>query len=275
MIKVKDLRKSYHLGGSEVHALDGVSLEIADGDFVAVMGPSGSGKSTLMQVLGLLDDADSGAYELFGRPVHGLGPDALAEERSRRIGFIFQQFNLLSRNSAAANVRLPALYHPAPPPPQKALDLLDLVGLGSRVDHRPNQLSGGQQQRVAIARALYNDPVLLFADEPTGNLDSRSTAEILKLLQGLNARGITIVMVTHEPEVAAQARRCIVMRDGKVIADKRQRPLPRPAKAKAPVGQPRACPARRGCGMRAPTWARPCAPCWPTKSAAPCPCWAS
>jgi macrolide transport system ATP-binding/permease protein len=236
MIRVRDLRKAYHLGGSAVHALDGVSLDIADGDFVAVMGPSGSGKSTLMQVLGLLDQADSGAYELFGQPVQGLGPDALAEERSRRIGFIFQQFNLLPRGSAAENVRLPALYHPDPDPPEKALELLGLVGLGSRVDHRPNQLSGGQQQRVAIARALYNDPVLLFADEPTGNLDSRSTAEILKLLQGLNARGITIVMVTHEPEVAAQARRCIVMRDGRVIQDRRQRPLPRWIKARSPVG---------------------------------------
>ena len=242
MIKIKGLRKTYHLGGSDVHALDGVTLEIADGDFVAVTGPSGSGKSTLMQVLGLLDDADSGSYELFGQPMQGSGPDALAEERSQRIGFVFQQFNLLNRTSAVENVRLPALYHPAPPPPQKALELLDLVGLGSRIDH--NQLSGGQQQRVAIARALYNDPVLLFADEPTGNLDSRSTVEILKLLQSLNARGITIVMVTHEPEVAAQARRCIVMRDGKVVQDKRQKALPhRALAAERPLA-----------ASRSPTW---------------------
>jgi macrolide transport system ATP-binding/permease protein len=231
LIKVKDLRKTYHLGDSVVRALDGVDLTIEDGDFVAVMGPSGSGKSTMLQVLGLLDNPDSGSYELFGRQVAGLGADALAEERSRRLGFIFQQFNLLPRTSAAENVRLPALYHPVQAPPEKAIKLLQMVGLGERTDHKPNELSGGQQQRVAIARALYNDPVVVFADEPTGNLDSKSTVEILKLLQDLNSKGITIVMVTHEPEVGAMARRRIVMRDGKITEDKRQKPLPPKLKA--------------------------------------------
>ena len=239
MIKVKGLRKAYHLGNNVVNALDGVDLVVEDGDFVAVMGPSGSGKSTLLQVLGLLDNPDSGSYELFGRQVAGLGSDALAEERSRRLGFIFQQFNLLTRTSAAENVRLPELYYPVQAPPEKALKLLDSVGLGSRVDHNPNELSGGQQQRVAIARALYNDPVVVFADEPTGNLDSKSTVEILKLLQELNAKGITIVMVTHEPEVGAMARRRIVMRDGKIVEDKRLKPLPRRSVA---AGSPRPAP---------------------------------
>ncbi len=233
LIKVKDLRKTYHLGDSIVRALDGVDLTIEDGDFVAIMGPSGSGKSTMLQVLGLLDNPDGGSYELFGRQVAGLGPDALAEERSRRLGFIFQQFNLFPRTRAAENVRLPALYHPVQAPPEKAIKLLQMVGLGERTDHKPNELSGGQQQRVAIARALYNDPVVVFADEPTGNLDSKSTVEILKLLQDLNAKGITIVMVTHEPEVGAMARRRIVMRDGKITEDKRQKPLPPKLKAKA------------------------------------------
>ena len=254
MIKVKDLRKTYHLGDSVVRALDGVNLTVEDGDFVAVMGPSGSGKSTMLQVLGLLDNPDSGSYELFGRQVAGLGGDALAEERSRRLGFIFQQFNLLARTSAAENVRLPALYYPVQAPPEKALTLLKMVGLGERVDHKPNELSGGQQQRVAIARALYNDPVVVFADEPTGNLDSKSTVEILKLLQELNAQGITIVMVTHEPEVGAMARRRIVMRDGKIVEDKRQKPLPpKKGAAKSPAaaagGRPSWLPSPRDAGI--------------------------
>jgi macrolide transport system ATP-binding/permease protein len=233
MIRVKGLRKTYHLGGADVRALDGVDLVVQPGDFVAIMGPSGSGKSTLLQCLGLLDKTDSGSYELFGKQVSGLSEDELAEERSRRLGFIFQQFNLLPRTSAAENVRLPALYHPTQPDPKKAEHLLQQVGLGERTDHHPNQLSGGQQQRVAIARALYNDPVVVFADEPTGNLDSHSTLEILKLLQDLNAKGITIIMVTHEPEVGALARRRIVMRDGKITEDKRLKPLPPAPKRRA------------------------------------------
>jgi macrolide transport system ATP-binding/permease protein len=254
VIKVKGLRKTYRLGGSAVHALDGVDLTVEDGDFLAVMGPSGSGKSTLLQVLGLLDNPDSGSYELFGRQVAGLGADALAEERSRRLGFIFQQFNLLPRTSAAENVRLPELYYPVQAPKEKAVKLLQTVGLGDRVEHKPNELSGGQQQRVAIARALYNDPVVVFADEPTGNLDSKSTVEILKLLQELNAKGITIIMVTHEAEVGAMARRRIVMRDGKIVEDKRQKPLPKiTSSVKAGSPRPALSPAATPKSSRLPT----------------------
>jgi macrolide transport system ATP-binding/permease protein len=219
MIRLRDVRKTYRLGGEPVHALAGVSLDIGPGEFVAVMGPSGSGKSTLMHVLGLLDVPDSGDYELLGRTVKGLSEDELAAFRSRSVGFVFQQFNLLARTSAEENVALPLLYSGDGMDAEKPRRLLREVGLGNRMDHTPSQLSGGQQQRVAIARSLVNDPALLLADEPTGNLDSHSETEIIKLLQGLNEKGITVVLVTHEDEIGRHAKRIIRMRDGAVVSD--------------------------------------------------------
>ncbi|MGH7858654.1 MAG: ABC transporter ATP-binding protein, partial [Candidatus Binatia bacterium] len=209
MIEVSDVTKTYVMGGEEVHALRGVSLRIEPGEFVAVMGPSGSGKSTLMHVLGLLDAPDSGGYRLLGREVSRLSDDELARLRNETIGFVFQQFNLLARATAAENVALPALYaNGHRPGAAKIAEALREVGLGDRVAHRPNELSGGQQQRVAIARALVNDPAILLADEPTGNLDSESEREIMRILGELNRRhGTTVVVVTHEPEIAAYASR--------------------------------------------------------------------
>jgi putative ABC transport system ATP-binding protein len=222
LIRVEELAKEYRMGSNVVPALRGVSLEIAAGEFVAVMGPSGSGKSTFMNLLGCLDHPSAGHYWLGGQEVSQLSSDELAVVRNRKLGFVFQHFNLLARTSALDNVALPLLYSEMPPHERKrhAVQRLAQVGLAERMDHHPAQLSGGQQQRVAIARALVNDPQLVLADEPTGALDSHTSVEIMALLQQLNREGITIVLVTHEHDVANFAGRIISFRDGKVIEDK-------------------------------------------------------
>jgi len=224
VVRLVDVHKTYRTGEMEVHAVRGVSLEIRRGEFVALMGASGSGKSTLMNLLGCLDRPTSGHYILDGADVSGLDRDRLADIRNRKIGFIFQSFNLLPRTSARENVELPLLYGAQrltnAQLREKADRVLASVGLGGREDHHPSQLSGGQQQRVAIARALVNDPEVLLADEPTGNLDSRTSVEIMAIFQQLNERGITVVMVTHEQDIAAYARRNVVMRDGILLSDK-------------------------------------------------------
>ena len=226
LIAVRGMSKSYTMGSNTVMALDTVSLEIAEGEFVAIMGASGSGKSTFMNLLGCLDTPSAGEYRLAGEKVSDLTTDQLATIRNRRIGFVFQQFNLLPRTSALENVELPLLYSSIPSAERRALAMarLNEVGLGSRTDHQPSQLSGGQQQRVAIARALANNPSLILADEPTGALDSRTSIEIMALLQKLNAQGMTIVMVTHEPDIAAFASRIVTFRDGKIISDVKNTP---------------------------------------------------
>jgi macrolide transport system ATP-binding/permease protein len=226
VLEIRDIEKSYRMGDNTVYALRGVSLTIADGDFVAIMGPSGSGKSTLMHILGLLDVPSEGSYRIDGRETANLSEDDLAVLRREAIGFIFQQFNLLPRMSAAENVALPLLYSKREDGIDGPLALLDRVGLGKRSFHRPNELSGGQQQRVAIARSLVNRPRMILADEPTGNLDSTSEAEILGILEELNAQGITIIIVTHEEEVGRRAKRLIRMRDGVVQSDERLAPEP-------------------------------------------------
>ena len=221
LIEIEEVFKIYQVGEGELHALDGVSLQVDHGELVAVMGASGSGKSTLMNVLGLLDTPTAGSYRLRDREVAHLDDDALSETRNREIGFVFQTFNLLPRMTALANVELPLTYGGLAPAERRsrAAELLAQVGLADRMHHRPSELSGGQRQRVAIARALCNRPALLLADEPTGNLDSRVTAEIMALFQELNDAGITIVFVTHEPDVAQYAKRKVVMRDGRIVAD--------------------------------------------------------
>ncbi len=222
VIDVQHLTKTYQLGEIEVHALRGVSLNIHHGEFVAIMGASGSGKSTFMNILGCLDKPTKGQYLLDRIDVGGLSRDALAQIRNHKIGFVFQGFNLLSRTSAIENVELPLLYGDTPGKirREKAITALERVGLGDRVHHYPNQLSGGQQQRVAIARALVNDPSIILADEPTGNLDSRTSVEVMDIFQHLNDHGITVLIVTHEPDIAEFAKRQIVFRDGKVKADR-------------------------------------------------------
>jgi putative ABC transport system ATP-binding protein len=226
LIEVHDLKKDYVLGDNVVHALAGVSLTIAGGEFVAVMGPSGSGKSTFMNMVGCLDRPTSGSYRLAGEDVARMDADALATVRNRRIGFVFQQFNLLPRTTALENVELPLMYASVPAQERhtRALEKLRMVGLAERADHQPSQLSGGQQQRVAIARALVNNPSLILADEPTGALDSRTSVEIMALLQDLNRAGMTIVLVTHEQDVSAFASRVVQFRDGRVVNDDRQAP---------------------------------------------------
>jgi putative ABC transport system ATP-binding protein len=226
IIQTKDLTKVYGTGEIAVAALDGVDVRIDAGEFVAVMGPSGSGKSTLMNILGALDRPTHGRYCLAGEDISGLDKDRLADIRNRQIGFIFQSYNLLSQATALKNVMLPLLYDRDNHTSRKeqeaqALTSLESVGLADRVQHRPNELSGGQRQRVAIARALVNDPVLILADEPTGNLDTRSSYEIMDILHDLHDRGRTIVMVTHEPDIAAHTQRVICVRDGKVESDGR------------------------------------------------------
>ncbi len=219
LLKTEALTRDYLLGGEVVHALRGVSVEVAPGDFVAVMGPSGSGKSTFMNILGCLDTASSGTYLLDGMNVSHLTSDELARIRNQKLGFVFQNFNLLPRTPALENVELPLRYshHTRAERNAKAKEALAVVGLKDRLHHHPSQLSGGQQQRVAIARALVNHPVLVLADEPTGALDSQTSAEIMQLFQRLNREGITIVLVTHEPDVARFARRLLRFKDGRLV----------------------------------------------------------
>jgi putative ABC transport system ATP-binding protein len=221
VIDVEALTKDYNLGDHVVHALRGVSLKVDAGEFVAVMGPSGSGKSTFMNVMGCLDRPTSGRYWLEEREISALSPDELAWMRNRRIGFVFQGFNLLARHSAVDNVALPLLYsgRPARERRERALAKLELVGLAHRAGHHPAQLSGGQQQRVAIARALVNDPVVILADEPTGNLDTRTSVEVMAVFQELNRSGITILLVTHEEDIARYASRILGFRDGRLLRD--------------------------------------------------------
>jgi len=224
IIKTENLKKIYQMGEIEVPALNGVSLMIDQGEFVAIMGPSGSGKSTLMNILGCLDSPSAGQYQLDGQDVSKLDRAQLANIRNKKLGFIFQSYNLLPRMSALENVFLPMMYSKSAEGNQekmkeKAEEMLNVVGLGDRVNHQPKELSGGQQQRVAIARALINDPVLILADEPTGNLDSKSAEEIMEILHELHQSGRTIVMVTHEHEIAEQTQRIIAIRDGLVEAD--------------------------------------------------------
>jgi putative ABC transport system ATP-binding protein len=222
VIRTEGLQKTYSSGTTEVHALRGVDLTIRRGELVAIMGTSGSGKSTLMNLLGCLDTPTDGAYELDGVRVDGLGRNELAAIRNQKLGFVFQGFNLLPRTSAVDNVELPLLYdRTGRKRDTRALAVasLERVGLGKRLDHQPSELSGGQQQRVAIARALVTEPALVLADEPTGNLDSVTTLEVMALFQDLNAQGITIVLVTHEPDVAAYATRIVEVRDGKIVRD--------------------------------------------------------
>src|SRR5437762_2856861 len=222
-VRLDDVRKTYHTGEVEVQAVRGVSIEIAAGEFVALMGSSGSGKSTLMNIVGCLDRPTSGRYFLDGEDVSSLSRDELADVRNRKLGFVFQNFNLLARTSALENVELPLLYSEVALTNvelrEKAEQVLEAVGLQGRGDHTPSQLSGGQQQRVAIARALINDPEVLLADEPTGNLDSRTSVEVMEIFQRLNEKGITVIMVTHEHDIASYARRNIVMKDGLVRDD--------------------------------------------------------
>jgi putative ABC transport system ATP-binding protein len=222
LIQIDHLTKVYQLGEVDVHALRGVTVHVSRGEFVAIMGASGSGKSTFMNILGCLDKPTKGSYLLEGIDVGKLSRDELAAIRNRKIGFVFQGFNLLSRTSAIENVELPMFYSTVSNKlrKSKAIEALDKVGLGDRVHHYPNQLSGGQQQRVAIARALVNDPSIILADEPTGNLDSRTSVEVMGIFQELNDHGITIILVTHEPDIAQFAKRHIVFRDGKIKSDK-------------------------------------------------------
>ena len=221
LIHAKGITKTYVMGDQTVHALRGVSLDIAEGDFVAIMGASGSGKSTLMNILGCLDLPSSGEYELAGEAVQGMHGDQLASIRNRRIGFVFQQFNLLPRTSALENVELPMVYAGVNSATRRARAkaALTQVGLGERFNHTPSELSGGQQQRVAIARALVNQPQLILADEPTGALDTQTSEDIMRLLTDLNTQGLTVVLVTHESDIAAWARRKIVFKDGLIVQD--------------------------------------------------------
>jgi len=219
MIELEGVTKIYQMGETELRALNNVSLTIETGDLVAIMGPSGSGKSTMMNILGCLDIPTDGTYKLDGVDVSGLNDNELSEIRNRKIGFVFQSFNLIPRTSAVRNVELPMVYAGTGNRRAKAVEALEKVGLGQRAKHMPSELSGGQQQRVAIARAIVTNPVMILADEPTGNLDSASTAEIMRLLVELNKTGRTVVLITHENEVASYAKRVILLRDGEVTSD--------------------------------------------------------
>jgi putative ABC transport system ATP-binding protein len=249
LIQARNLCKTYWMGtpaqhragdGQTVHALRDVSLDIAEGDFVAIMGASGSGKSTLMNILGCLDLPTSGTYHLAGEAVEGMGQDQLASVRNRRIGFVFQQFNLLPRTSALENVELPMVYSgiKSAARRERAMQALQRVGLGERMGHTPAELSGGQQQRVAIARALVNKPQLILADEPTGALDSQTSEDIMRLLTELNAQGMTVVLVTHEADIAAWARRKLVFKDGQIVQDVVQRQSAANGSASQPEAMP-------------------------------------
>jgi putative ABC transport system ATP-binding protein len=229
VIEISDVIKTYAMGEVQVHALRGVSMQVFPGELMSIMGPSGSGKSTLMNILGALDAPTSGLYRLDGQDVGRMRGDRLAEVRNRKIGFVFQSFNLLPRTSALANVELPLIYAGESNGRKRCLAALEMVGLGDRIHHRPNELSGGQQQRVAIARALVNNPSLILADEPTGNLDSKSGAEVMRIFQELNEeRGITIIFVTHEPDIAEHTRRIVRLQDGLIVSDN---PVRRPRQA--------------------------------------------
>lgn len=222
VVFVEDLRKSYDLGAQKVTGIDGVDLTIEPGEFVAVMGPSGSGKSTFMHIAGLLDEPTSGRYLFEGRDVSSLSADERADIRSRRLGFVFQSYNLLPRTTAIENVELPMVYAGVPDAQRRriALEMMEIVGVAHLAEHAPNQMSGGQQQRVAIARSLVNDPGLILADEPTGALDTKTSQDVMQLFTRLNAeRGITILLVTHEPDVAAYAKRVVTFRDGRILSD--------------------------------------------------------
>ena len=220
-IRLRDIKKIYKMGGQELAALNGINLDIKRGEFAALMGPSGSGKSTLMNILGCLDRPTVGSYELEGKEVAHLSDDELAVMRNKHIGFVFQNFNLLSRISSLENVALPLVYAGvgASERRKRAQEVLEAVGLGDRAEHLPNELSGGQRQRVAIARALVNNPEIIMADEPTGNLDTKSTKEIMEIFQEMHGRGKTIILVTHEPEIAVCANRQLLVRDGVIIRD--------------------------------------------------------
>ena len=220
VIRIRDVAKEYDMGAIQVRALDGVSMDIHNGEFVAIMGASGSGKSTLMNIIGCLDVPTSGSYHIDGQAVEAMSNDSLADIRSRKVGFVFQTHNLLPRLTALANVELPMMYGRWPNRRQRAERALGLVGLADRIDHRPTELSGGQQQRVGIARALVKEPSVLLADEPTGNLDTANTAEIINIIADLNHRnGITVIVVTHEQDIAARADRIITLSDGRVVSD--------------------------------------------------------
>ena len=221
MIKLVDVTKIYRMGKVEVPALRGISLDIEPGEMISIIGASGSGKSTLMNIIGCLDKSTSGSYILDGADVSRLNDNQLAEMRNRKFGFVFQDFNLLSRTNAIGNVELPLIYSGGRQKSKRAREALERVGLGRRASHKPTELSGGEQQRVAIARALVNNPTLILADEPTGNLDTASTAEIMTIFRQLNGDGITVIIVTHEPDIAAQTRRTIRLLDGQIINDER------------------------------------------------------
>lgn len=221
VIRLVDIVKSYIMGDSVVHALDHVNVQIGEGEFTSIMGPSGSGKSTMMNIIGCLDRPTSGHYFLRGRDIAGYNDDELAHTRNAEIGFVFQNFNLLPKLTAQVNVALPLVYAGINEEERmvRAARALETVGLGNRLDHKPNEMSGGQRQRVAIARALVNNPAIIMADEPTGNLDTKSSYEIMDIFKAMNDEGKTIVMVTHEPDIAQQTKRILVMRDGKLVSD--------------------------------------------------------
>ncbi|MFZ1398932.1 MAG: ABC transporter ATP-binding protein [Candidatus Promineifilaceae bacterium] len=220
VITIQNMTKVYTMGEHQVRALNGVTLSIYEGDFLSIMGPSGSGKSTMMNMLGALDKPTSGTYLLDGTDMSNLSEDELADVRNRKIGFVFQSFNLLPRTSALQQVELPLIYAGKRQRAQKAAEALQMVGLGERLDHKPSELSGGQQQRVAIARALVNEPAIILADEPTGNLDSKSGTEVMQIFQQLNReRGITVVFVTHDPWIARHTNRVVTLADGKIVRD--------------------------------------------------------